>query len=206
MGNCNCKRGLRGYSAYEIAVANGFEGTEQEWVDSLEDRNFAEDDLTFTDTRLHDVAGFSLNITNFDVINYYSEVSNSQFSVTVNGDINLNPGGDFKVEGAGNIDLINTDGYFQVQVTGDAGVTTSDGQISLNSPNGDFSVESGGNIDINATSDINIISSSGTINFTGNISFNAGFSPLTAETGLLANAVIRIAEIEQILIDMAIIS
>ena len=27
--------GPRGYSAYEIAVQNGFEGTEQEWLDSL---------------------------------------------------------------------------------------------------------------------------------------------------------------------------
>lgn len=36
--NCNCKRGLRGYnglSAYEVAVVNGFEGTEEEWLESL---------------------------------------------------------------------------------------------------------------------------------------------------------------------------
>lgn len=26
---------LRGYSAYQVAVANGFEGTEEEWLDSL---------------------------------------------------------------------------------------------------------------------------------------------------------------------------
>lgn len=26
---------LRGYSAYEIAVQNGFTGTEEEWLDSL---------------------------------------------------------------------------------------------------------------------------------------------------------------------------
>ena len=26
---------LRGYSAYQVAVLNGFEGTEQEWLDSL---------------------------------------------------------------------------------------------------------------------------------------------------------------------------
>ncbi len=29
------KRGLRGYSAYEVAVSNGFLGTEQQWLDSL---------------------------------------------------------------------------------------------------------------------------------------------------------------------------
>lgn len=28
-------QGPRGYSAYEIAIQNGFEGTEQEWLDSL---------------------------------------------------------------------------------------------------------------------------------------------------------------------------
>ena len=27
--------GIQGYSAYEIAVQNGFEGTEQEWLASL---------------------------------------------------------------------------------------------------------------------------------------------------------------------------
>ena len=26
---------LRGYSSYEIAIQNGFEGTEEEWLDSL---------------------------------------------------------------------------------------------------------------------------------------------------------------------------
>ena len=30
------EKGERGYSAYEIAVQNGFEGTEQEWVDLLQ--------------------------------------------------------------------------------------------------------------------------------------------------------------------------
>lgn len=29
----------RGYSAYEVAVNNGFEGTEQEWLDSLKGRD-----------------------------------------------------------------------------------------------------------------------------------------------------------------------
>lgn len=28
--------GIRGQSAYEVAVNNGFEGTEQEWLDSLQ--------------------------------------------------------------------------------------------------------------------------------------------------------------------------
>ena len=29
---------MRGYSAYEIAVQNGFVGTEKEWLDSLENK------------------------------------------------------------------------------------------------------------------------------------------------------------------------
>lgn len=33
-------RGPRGYSAYEIAVQNGFEGTEQEWLEYLRDYTF----------------------------------------------------------------------------------------------------------------------------------------------------------------------
>lgn len=28
--------GIRGQSAYQVAVSNGFEGTEQEWLDSLQ--------------------------------------------------------------------------------------------------------------------------------------------------------------------------
>lgn len=33
--NASIGQVLRGYSAYEIAVQNGFEGTEEEWLDSL---------------------------------------------------------------------------------------------------------------------------------------------------------------------------
>ncbi len=32
--------GAQGLSAYDIAVANGFEGTEQEWLDSLKAKTF----------------------------------------------------------------------------------------------------------------------------------------------------------------------
>lgn len=34
---------LRGYSAYEVAVQNGFEGTEQEWLESLKGQITEED-------------------------------------------------------------------------------------------------------------------------------------------------------------------
>lgn len=37
--NADLIRGIRGYSAYEIAVQQGFEGTEREWLDSLEAEN-----------------------------------------------------------------------------------------------------------------------------------------------------------------------
>lgn len=30
-----CFKGERGYSAYEVAVQNGFEGSEKDWLDSL---------------------------------------------------------------------------------------------------------------------------------------------------------------------------
>lgn len=35
-GNINKLVELRGYSAYEIAVQHGFEGTEEEWVNSMQ--------------------------------------------------------------------------------------------------------------------------------------------------------------------------
>jgi hypothetical protein len=37
---------LEGLSAYEVAVANGFEGTEQEWLDSLDGTKVPESDIT----------------------------------------------------------------------------------------------------------------------------------------------------------------
>lgn len=33
--NASVSQVLRGYSAYEVAVQNGFEGTEEEWLASL---------------------------------------------------------------------------------------------------------------------------------------------------------------------------
>lgn len=49
---------LQGYSAYEIAVMNGFEGTEQEWLDSLKGEKgdaFTYDD--FTEEQLENLKG-----------------------------------------------------------------------------------------------------------------------------------------------------
>lgn len=42
------ERGLQGYSAYEIAVKNGYIGTEKEWLASLK----GEPDPTYDDTVL----------------------------------------------------------------------------------------------------------------------------------------------------------
>jgi hypothetical protein len=52
------KRGFRGYSAYEIALQNGFVGSEPEWIASLQDlsvlgnyeRDFAQDFLIALNT------------------------------------------------------------------------------------------------------------------------------------------------------------
>ena len=49
---------LRGYSAYEVAVQNGFKGTEKEWLESLkgEAELFVKDDgegnITFLSVKL----------------------------------------------------------------------------------------------------------------------------------------------------------
>lgn len=50
--------GTRGYSAYEIAVQNGFVGTEEEWLQSLVDaaaqelREQIEEDITYGRLRI----------------------------------------------------------------------------------------------------------------------------------------------------------
>lgn len=43
-GKINKLTELRGYSAYEIAVINGFEGTEEEWLESLKPYNLTEEE------------------------------------------------------------------------------------------------------------------------------------------------------------------
>ncbi len=37
---------LRGYSAYEVAIKNGFEGSEVDWLESLEGKSFTYEDFT----------------------------------------------------------------------------------------------------------------------------------------------------------------
>lgn len=49
---------LRGYSAYQVAVLNGFEGTEKEWLDSLVDVMVSDDgegNITFLTTKVVNV-------------------------------------------------------------------------------------------------------------------------------------------------------
>lgn len=46
---------LRGYSAYEVAVENGFEGTEEEWLESLKGQDFTYED--FTEEQLDSLKG-----------------------------------------------------------------------------------------------------------------------------------------------------
>ena len=50
-------KGDRGYSAYEIAVQNGFEGTETEWLESLKGDVTGELGLEVIDGKLHAVYG-----------------------------------------------------------------------------------------------------------------------------------------------------
>ena len=49
------RQGIPGKSAYEIAVLNGFVGTEEEWLASLKGEAFTYDD--FTDTQLEQLVG-----------------------------------------------------------------------------------------------------------------------------------------------------
>lgn len=44
-GGSNGTPGADGDSAYEVAVANGFVGTEQEWLDSLSGANVTKEDI-----------------------------------------------------------------------------------------------------------------------------------------------------------------
>lgn len=48
-------KGARGYSAYEIAVQHGFEGTEEEWLESLKGDVTGELGLEVVDGKLNAV-------------------------------------------------------------------------------------------------------------------------------------------------------
>lgn len=60
VGEINCPKKLRGYSAYEIAVIHGFVGTEEEWLESLKG-----DTYTLTEEDTIDIANIVLaSLTN----------------------------------------------------------------------------------------------------------------------------------------------
>lgn len=54
--------GLNGASAYEIAVQNGFVGTEQQWLDSL-NGNANTGDFTFTESTLNTTGDMTIGVT-----------------------------------------------------------------------------------------------------------------------------------------------
>lgn len=46
-------RGPRGYSAYQIAVMNGFDGTEEEWLETLKGDDLTDMGLCVVDGKLN---------------------------------------------------------------------------------------------------------------------------------------------------------
>ena len=62
---------LRGYSAYDVAVQNGFEGTEEEWLDNITNKSIA-------------VNGDVIAPVN-GVINITVEPGTASGSITING-------------------------------------------------------------------------------------------------------------------------
>ena len=81
-------KGDRGYSAYEVAVKNGYEGTEQEWIDhfGLDLTNYLKGsdvvdslDSTFTTKPLSANMGKQLNDNMTNLNNTVSSVRESNF-------------------------------------------------------------------------------------------------------------------------------
>ncbi len=71
-------KGERGYSAYEIAVKNGFKGTEEQWLATLGTSNtFIKDKKVYTTT--------SIGETVFNLPNSYIDENHSWVDVCVNG-------------------------------------------------------------------------------------------------------------------------
>lgn len=80
----------RGYSAYEIAVQNGFTGTEQEWLDSLVGAPGADgadgvDSYTYV-AYASDAAGTGWSLTPTDLLKYRAEIHSAVALTPVEGD------------------------------------------------------------------------------------------------------------------------
>jgi len=131
MSGCDCRRGKRGYtgtngvagadglSAYEIAVENGFIGTEQEWLD-LQLENFANTNLTFTANRNHDLDGYELKLNGtVKTVSPSASSLDTAFGVRAFGDAtNL-----FQIQGNGLAQLggTNIDTSYTFKINGDIG-------------------------------------------------------------------------------------
>lgn len=99
-----CFKGERGYSAYEIAVKNGFEGSEKDWLAQLGTTAFFSKDST--------IYTATAGQTSFDIPKAYT--SGSEVDVYING-VKLNSN-EYKVnEATRKIELV--------------GVTLSEGTV-----------------------------------------------------------------------------
>lgn len=79
-------KGERGYSAYEIAVQNGFFGTEQDWLATLgTSSHFSEDKLLYTTTKANEnTLDLPSEYTNNSFIDIYVEgnrLNSSEYSI-----------------------------------------------------------------------------------------------------------------------------
>ena len=76
------KRGFRGYSVYELAVQNGFPGTEQDWLESLKGKSFQE---TF-ETVSKNLKGnpYALNYTSGKLTSIVYTLPNGTITKTLN--------------------------------------------------------------------------------------------------------------------------
>ena len=79
-GTINDLKTLHGYSAYEIAVINGFEGTEEEWLESLKGAN--DETVATKEYVKNEIA--NINPENIDI-----DLSDYATKDYVDGDINL---------------------------------------------------------------------------------------------------------------------
>lgn len=152
----NGKQGVPGKSAYQIAVLNGFEGTEKEWLDSLKGDAFTYDD--FTSEQLAQLVG-PQGKTGY----YYTPSVNKEGILSWTNSGNLSnpdpvnikgPQGDQGIQGErgdrgyyftpfvdsdGNLSWTNNgnlDNPISVNIKGDTGKTGPEGPIGPQGPQG----------------------------------------------------------------------
>lgn len=133
---------LQGKSAYEIAVENGFVGTEQEWLNSLHGGNGQDgEDLDIQD--IYEASGYQGSLEDF--IREY--LSNADFSVNENNNVK---------QIAKNITSVVKVNAFNTTKTASGGVSTGSGVIfDLDKENGSAYILTNYHVVYNAELDVN---------------------------------------------------